>query len=128
MRIPQCCFFVSRISIGAESQRDRTLFATANPSCGGSILLHQNAKRSFVESEFYRTIADPFAVDFDRHGLIALHSDPARLEIFNLLHANVGTKYYVLQIFDDLEITEPFEDDDVQKAIVDHGVFKKWKW
>ena len=92
-----------------------------------SILPHQNAKRTFVEAEFHRAIAHQFAVDFDRHDLIALDADLAGLEIFNLRHTNVGTKYYILQIFDDLEITESLEDNDVQKAIVDYGVFKEWK-
>jgi len=88
---------------------------------------HEDAKRALLHAKVHRAIADQFAVEFDWDGLIAFHAQPPGLEIFNLRHANVGTKYYVLQVFDDLEIPEPLEDDDVLKAIVDHGVFKKWK-
>ena len=34
-------------------------------------------------------------------------------------------EYNVLEILDDFEIAEPFEDDDVKQSIIDDGVFKK---
>src|SRR5947209_3160047 len=79
-----------------------------------SLLPHQNPKRTLVEAEFHRAIAHQFAVDFDRHDLIAFDADLAGLEIFNLRHTNVGTKYYILQIFDDLDITELLAYNDIQ--------------
>src|SRR3982074_1700234 len=93
-----------------------------------SILFHQNAKRALGQAEFHRTIADQLAVDFDRHRLLAFHPQSPGLEIFDLGHTNVGAKYDVLQIFDDLKIAEALKNNDVQKAVVYHGVLKKWKW
>src|ERR1700736_1698335 len=50
-----------------------------------------------------------------------------RLKIFDLRCANFGTKDNVLQIFNDLKIPEPFENNDVKETIIDYGVFKKGK-
>src|SRR6266480_4659412 len=91
------------------------------------ILLHQNAKRAFGQAEFDRTIADEFAVEFDRDGLVAFHPQSPGLEIFDLGHTNVGTKHDILQIFDDLKIAKALEYDHVQKTVIDHGMLKKGK-
>ncbi len=113
------------------------VFATAKPfrqwdesvrrrTCGGSILFgDEDAKRSLMDTELHRAITDQFPVDFDRDGLIAFHPQSAGLEIFNLRHPNVGAKHNVLEIFDNLEIAETLEDDNVQQTVVDHRVFKK---
>src|ERR1700730_5001142 len=49
------------------------------------------------------------------------------LKIFDLRCANFGTKDNVLQIFNDLKIPEPLENNHVKEAIIDYGVFKKGK-
>src|SRR4029453_12360889 len=38
---------------------------------------------------------------------------------------NVGAEYNVLEILDDFEIAEAFEDDDVKQSMIDDRVFKK---
>jgi hypothetical protein len=92
------------------------------------LFAHQDAKRLLVQAELDRAIADQFAVKLDRDGLVAVHAQSPGLEIFNLRDVNVGTKYHILEIFNDLELAEPLEDDDVQQTVVDHCLFKKWKW
>ena len=48
-----------------------------------------------------------------------------RLKIFDFRNLNVGAEYNVLEILDDFEIAEPFEDHDIKQTIVDDSVFKK---
>ena len=48
-----------------------------------------------------------------------------RLKKFDFRNLNVGAEYNVLEISDDFEIAEPFEDDDVKQAIIDDSLFKK---
>src|SRR2546426_12248533 len=71
---------------------------------------HQNAKCSLLDLEVNRTIPGQFAVEFHRNILLACYAQATSLEIFNLMDSNVRTKHNVLQIFDDFEISEPFED------------------
>jgi hypothetical protein len=47
------------------------------------------------------------------------------LKIFDFRNLNVGAEHNVLEIFDDFEIAEAFEDDDVKQTIINDSVFKK---
>src|SRR5439155_19542818 len=71
----------------------------------------QNAERFFLDLEVNRAIPSQLAVEFHRNILLACYAQVPGLEIFNLRDSNVRTEHYVLQIFDDFEITEPLEDD-----------------
>src|ERR1700736_1459635 len=87
----------------------------------------EHPKRILLEAKLDRAIADQFAIELHRHGLIAFHAQPHGLEIFNLGDANVRTKYDVLQVFDDLKITEPLEDNDVKKTVIKRNTLEEWK-
>ena len=74
----------------------------------------QDPQGAFLKPEFHRAIAHEFAIEFNWNGLIAFHAKSTRLEILNLRHTDFRTEYDVLQIFDDFEVTESLEDNDVQ--------------
>src|ERR1700730_7406366 len=85
---------------------------------------NQNPERTLLDAKFNRTIADQFAVELYRHSLIAFHAQPSSLEILDLGNTNVRTKHDILQIFDDLKITEPLEDNDVEKTVIECRTLK----
>lgn len=47
------------------------------------------------------------------------------LEVFDLGDPYVGTKHNVLEILDDFEIAQSFENDDIEQAVVDNSVFEE---
>src|SRR5438270_8562777 len=100
-------------------RRDRT--------CRSFLCRHEHAERSFFQTEFDRAVADEFAIQLYRHRLIAVHPQSRRLKILDLRNANFRTEHDVLEILDDLEIAEAFENDHVQFPVIDDGMFKKWK-
>src|SRR5439155_1119463 len=67
--------------------------------------------RFFLDLEVNRAMSGQLAVEFHRNILLACYAQAPGLEIFNLRDSNVRTEHYVLQLFDDFEITEPLEDD-----------------
>jgi hypothetical protein len=69
----------------------------------------RHAKRFFFDLEINRTVAGQFAVQFYRNILLARNAQPLGLKIFNLRDANIRAKHNVLQILDDFEVAEPFE-------------------
>ena len=87
----------------------------------------QNAKRSLPDSKINRAITGEFAIQLQGDVLFAGYAQLPRLKIFDFRNFNVGAEYNVLQILDDFEIAEPFEDNDIKQTIVDDGLFKKWE-
>src|SRR5262249_23320533 len=87
----------------------------------------QNAKRFLVDQEFNWTLAGQFAIELKGNILLARYAQAASLKIFNLGSANLRAEYDVLKILDDLEVTQPFENDDVKQTIIDNGVLKEWE-
>ena len=85
----------------------------------------QNAKRFLLDPEFNRTIAGELAIKLQGNILLARYAQAASLKIFNFRSADFGAEYDVLEIFDDFEIAEPFEHDDIKQAIIDDGVLEK---
>ena len=85
----------------------------------------QNAKRSLPNSEINRATAREFAIELKGNVLFARYAQLPRLKIFDFRNVNVGAEYNVLEILDDFEIAEPFEDDDVKQSIVDDSLFKE---
>ena len=71
--------------------------------------------------------SDQFAIELDRDILHAAHAQAARLEIFHFARGDIGSENDVLQIFQQLEIADLLEDEDVEQAIVDHRVLEKRK-
>src|SRR5207248_7633954 len=81
--------------------------------------------RSLPNSEINRAIAREFAIELKGNVLFARYAQLPRLKIFDFRNLNVGAEYNVLEILDDFEIAEPFEDHDIKQTIVDDSVFKK---
>src|SRR5437763_17099984 len=109
------------------SCQQNSIRATIRGDRRGGLPRHEDPKRSLLQAKFHRAITDQFTVQFDRDRLVALHTQSSGLEIFDLGNANIGTKHDVLQVFDDFEITQTFEDDYIQKAVIERGVFEKGK-
>src|SRR4030095_5116313 len=70
-------------------------------------------------------IAREFAIELQGNVLFARYAQLPRLKIFDFRNLNVGAEYNVLEISDDFEIAEPFENDDVKQAIINDSLFKK---
>ena len=49
------------------------------------------------------------------------------MKVFDFRGSNFRTENNILQIFDDFQVTEAFEDNHVEQAIIVHGMFKKRK-
>src|SRR5207302_2922939 len=112
-------FFCQQNFNFADVRCDRT--------CRSLLRRDKDAERSFLETELDWAIADELAIELNRHRLVALHPQSRRLKILNLRNANFRTEHDVLEIFDNLEIAEAFENDHVQLPVVNDGMFKKWK-
>src|ERR1700719_2787002 len=89
---------------------------------------HQHSKAAFAQGEFDWTITNQFSVELHRHFLFAFNSQMPGLEIFDLRRSNFRAENDILQVFDDLKIPDPLENDDVKQAVIDNGVFEKRKW
>src|SRR5919201_6417014 len=87
----------------------------------------QNVQLSVAYCEFNRTVASEFAVEFDRHILLARDANLPGLEIFDFRQTNLRAEGDVLEVFDNLEVTELFERDDIEQAVIIGGVFEKRK-
>src|SRR5438552_10631887 len=88
---------------------------------------HQDPQLALVDLKFYRALPDQFAIDFHRNIFFARYPELFGLKIFDLGQTNLRAEQNVLQIFDDLEITELFEDDNIEQAIINHRVLKEWE-
>ena len=73
------------------------------------------------------TIAGQFAIEFHRNILFTRDAQVGGLKIFNLGDTNVRAEDNILQILDDLEITEPCENDDINKPSSIMACLKKGK-
>jgi hypothetical protein len=73
--------------------------------------------------EINRAVAGQFAVQFYRNILRARYAQPLSLKILNLRGANRRAEDHVLQIFDDFEVSEAFEDDYLKQAVIYERVF-----
>ena len=67
-----------------------------------------------LDLEFNRTIASELAVKLQGDIVLARYAQAASLKIFNFRSADFGAEYDVLEIFNDFEIAEPFEHDDIK--------------
>ena len=78
-----------------------------------------------LDLEFNRTVTGELAVKLQRDVLLARYAQAASLKIFNFRSADFGAEYDVLEIFNDFEVAEPFEHDDIKQAIIDDGALEK---
>src|ERR1700719_410185 len=81
---------------------------------GADLSPDQDPQGAFLKSELHRAIAHEFAVEFNWNCLIAFHAKPTRLKILNLRHSDFRAEYDVLEIFDDFQVAESLEHNDVQ--------------
>src|SRR2546423_2962413 len=126
MVFPATAALLKDIAVRFSCQQNSIPVAAA--ATGHSILAwRQDPERSLVKAKFHRAIADQFTVELHRHGLVAFHAQSPGLKIFDFRNANVRTEDDVLQIFNDFEIAETFEDDHIQEPVIEQGMFEKWK-
>ncbi|SRR5581483_1198295 len=88
----------------------------------------EHAQGFFPDLKLHRTDADQLAVELDRNVFVTGNTQAFRLEILDLRYANFRAEKNFLEVTNDFEVTELFENDDVEQAVVDHGLFKKWEW
>src|SRR4029078_6947156 len=72
-----------------------------------------------------RAIARQLAIKLHGHVLLARYAQLPRLKIFDFRNLKDGAEHNILDIFDDFEIAEAFEDDDVKQTIINDSVFEK---
>ena len=87
----------------------------------------QNSNPIVTQGEFHRAISHELAIEFDRNILIAADPQSFSLKIFHFRQVDIGAEKNILQIFDDLEITNLLERDHIQPSIVEESVFKERK-
>ena len=80
-----------------------------------------------MDAEVNRTIAGQLAIELQGNVLLARDAQAASLEIFDLWSADLGAEYNILEILNDFEISQPFEHDDIEQAIIDDGALEKWE-
>jgi hypothetical protein len=73
------------------------------------------------------TVARQLAIELQGNVLFARYAQAPRLKIFNFGNANVGAEYNILEIFDDFQVAEPFEQDDVKQPVIYNRVLEKWE-
>src|SRR5678816_1386315 len=78
--------------------------------------------------KFHRTAAHQFSIQLDRHVFGTAHTQAASLKIFHLPRGDIGSKNDVLQILDQLEVSEILEDEDIEQTVIDDRVFEKREW
>jgi len=85
----------------------------------------EHAKTAFPHPEFDRAVANQFAVNLDRDLFLGRNPDAFGLEIFQVRHADGRTENHVLQIANNIEITDALENDDIEETIIDQGALKE---
>src|SRR5215468_3237587 len=69
----------------------------------------QYRKCFFVHLKVNRAITGQFTIELYGNVLLAAYAKLASLKIFNFRNADIGAEYNVMQIFEDLEKSQPFE-------------------
>jgi hypothetical protein len=87
----------------------------------------EDAERLFLDAKLNRTRPDQFAVELNRHILIAAYTQVPSLKILDLGRPYLRAKQDVLKIADDFQIAEPLKDHDVEQAVIEDSALEKWK-
>ena len=73
-------------------------------------------------------MAGQLAIEFHRHILLAGYAQVPGLKIFDFRDTNIRAEHDMLQILNDLQITQTSKGDYIQQPIVDDGMLEKRKW
>src|SRR5438477_3750772 len=87
----------------------------------------QNAQPARPDLELHRAIPDQLAVDFHRHHFVAADAKLFGLEIIDLGRRDLRSEHDILQVADDIDVVQAFENDHIEQAVVHHRLFKKWE-
>src|SRR4029077_14434909 len=82
----------------------------------------------FPHPKLHRAGPNQVAVDLDWHLILGGNGQAFGLKILQLRHANGRAEDHLLQITNNLEITDPLKYDDIEQTIVDKGAFEEWEW
>src|SRR2546423_2642384 len=88
----------------------------------------KHPETSLPHPKLYRAGPDQLAVDLDWHVILGGNAQAFGLKILQLRHADGGAEDDLLQITNNLEITDSLEYDDIEQPIVDEGAFEEWEW
>src|SRR5437763_4112962 len=87
----------------------------------------EHAQATAADAKFHRTRPNELAVHFHRHLFLAAHSQVFRLKIFHVRRRDLRGENHVLQVADDFYVAQAFENNHVEQAVVDDGLFEERK-
>jgi len=101
-------------------------------NCGGYRLIHcagrQNSQPVISQRKLDRATSHQFTVQFYRDILIAADAQMLGLKIFDFWNSNIGAEKYFLQVFDDVEIADLLERDNIEQPVVQQRMFEEREW
>lgn len=120
------CHFIRIRGLAPETPL-KGLVPLKNPplSKGGRGAWGEDAEAAGDYFEGDGEIAYDVAIDFDGDGAGAGDADLGGLEIFDVAEGGVIAQDDGLEVADDIEVAEIFEDEDVEHAIVDPGFLEE---
>src|SRR5205814_3545141 len=65
------------------------------------------------------------AINLDRHVILGRNTQAFGLNLLQLRHADRRAEDHLLQVTNNVEITDSIKYDDVEQAVVDEGAFKE---
>src|SRR2546421_3079567 len=81
----------------------------------------------FPHPKLNRAGPNQLAVDLDRHLILGGNPQAFGLKILQLRHANGRAEDHLLQITNNIEITDSLKYDNIEQTIVDEGAFEEWE-
>ena len=79
----------------------------------------------FPHPKLYRAGPDHLAVDLDWHVFLGGNPQAFGLKILQLRHADGGAEDHLLQVTNNVEITDSLKYDDIEQTVVDEGPFEE---
>src|SRR5207249_9604175 len=86
------------------------------------------SEAAFPHPEFDWAVANQFAIKLDRDLFLGGNSKAFGLEIFQIGHGDGRAEDHILQIANNIEITDTLENDHIEEAIVDKGALEEREW
>jgi hypothetical protein len=87
----------------------------------------KHPKAALSHPKFDRTVSNQFTVNLDRDFFLGGNPEAFALEILQVRHADGRAEDHVLQIANNIEITDALENDHIEEPVIDKGAFKEWE-
>src|SRR6266513_1659359 len=110
--------YIKTIALG---ERCRRVIRGESRKSGG----RKHPETSFPHSKLDRAVPDQLAIDLDRHLVLGGNTQAFGLKVLQLRHADGGAEDHILQVTNNVEITDSLKDDDIEQAVVDKGAFEE---